>query len=132
MTHNLVEDKCIATPSYFPIYNKMISFRGQNVKPTISLLMELLFTIELILFSGLNVALDLWKILPCSTIYLRADPILTYDQYFTTTTTTYGKIIAITILLLCHPENPMNELMKGKYHYLYNFNVNTTHNYKNE
>ena len=69
---------------------------------------------------------------PCSTIYLRADLILTYDQYFTTTTTTYGKIIAITILLLCHPENPMNELMKGKYHYLYNFNVNTTHNYKNE
>ena len=26
----------------------------------------------------------------------------------------------------------MNELMKGKYHYLYNFSVNTTHNYKNE
>ena len=84
------------------------------------------------IFSLANVALDLWKFLLCSTIYLRADPILTYDQYCTTTTTTYGKIIAITILLLCHPENPMNELMKGKYHYLYNFNVNTTHNYKNE
>ena len=76
--------------------------------------------------------LDFQKFLLYSTTYLRADPILTYDQYFTTTTTTYGKIIAITILLLCHPENPMNELMKGKYHYLYNFNVNTTHNYKNE